>query len=51
MRRGDLAELVALAVCQAAMGICSDRRFLDLVAHRLALLLPHPGQAGKRYPQ
>ena len=25
------AELVALAVCQAAMGICSDRQFLGLV--------------------
>ena len=24
------AELVALAVCQAAMGICSDRQFLGL---------------------
>ncbi len=29
------AELVALAVCQAAMGICSDRQFLGLVAWRL----------------
>jgi len=29
------AELVALAVCQAAMGIPSDRQFLGLVAHRL----------------
>src|SRR6266536_1597117 len=29
------AELVALAVCQAAMGICSDRQFLGLVAFRL----------------
>ena len=26
------AELVAPAVCQAAMGICSDRQFLGLVA-------------------
>jgi hypothetical protein len=26
------AELVALAVCQAAMGISSDRQFLGLVA-------------------
>lgn len=25
------AELVALAVCQAVMGICSDRQFLGLV--------------------
>jgi hypothetical protein len=25
------AELVALAVCQAAIGICSDRQFLGLV--------------------
>lgn len=29
------AELVALAVCQAAMGISSDRQFLGLVEHRL----------------
>jgi len=29
------AELVALAVCQAAMGISSDRQFLGLVGHRL----------------
>ena len=29
------AELVALAVCQAAMGIASDRQFLGLVGHRL----------------
>ena len=29
------AELVALAVCQAAMGICSDRQFLGLVGWRL----------------
>ena len=35
------AELVALAVCQAAMGISSDRQFLGLVGHRL------PG----RFPQ
>jgi hypothetical protein len=33
-RVGD-AELVALAVCQAAMGISSDRQFLGLVSHRL----------------
>lgn len=29
------AELVALAVCQAAMGIPSDRQFLGLVSHPL----------------
>lgn len=29
------AELVALAVCQAAMGISSDRQFLGLVGYRL----------------
>ena len=29
------AELVALAVCQAAMGICSDRQFLGLVGRIL----------------
>jgi IS5 family transposase len=29
------AELVALAVCQAAMGINSDRQFLGLVGYRL----------------
>jgi hypothetical protein len=28
-------ELVALAVCQAAMGISSDRQFLGLVGYRL----------------
>jgi len=37
---GD-AELVALAVCQAAMGICSDRQFLGLVAYRLPGWFPH----------
>jgi hypothetical protein len=35
------AELVALAVCQAAMGICSDRQFLGLVGYRLAGWFPH----------
>jgi hypothetical protein len=35
------AELVALAVCQAAMGICSDRQFLGLVGHRLRGWFPH----------
>jgi hypothetical protein len=35
------AELVALAVCQAAMGICSDRQFLGMVAHRLRGWFPH----------
>ena len=34
------AELVALAVCQAAMGICSDRRFLGLVGWRLPSWFP-----------
>jgi hypothetical protein len=37
---GD-AELVALAVCQAAMGICSDRQFLGLVGWRLPGWFPH----------
>jgi hypothetical protein len=35
------AELVALAVCQAAMGICSDRQFLGLVARVLPGWFPH----------
>ncbi len=35
------AELVALAVCQAAMGICSDRQFLGLVAWRLPGWFPY----------
>lgn len=35
------AELVALAVCQAAMGISSDRQFLGLVSHRLPGWVPH----------
>jgi hypothetical protein len=35
------AELVALAVCQAAMGISSDRQFLGLVSHRLPGWFPH----------
>lgn len=35
------AELVALAVCQAAMGIPSDRQFLGLVSHRLPGWFPH----------
>jgi hypothetical protein len=35
------AELVALAVCQAAMGISSDRQFLGLVGHRLGGWFPH----------
>ena len=34
-------ELVALAVCQAAMGICSDRQFLGLVGYRLPGWFPH----------
>src|SRR6476646_1839033 len=42
---GD-AELVALAVCQAAMGINSDRQFLGLVAYRLAGWFPYlPSQS------
>jgi hypothetical protein len=42
----DDAELVALAVCQAAMGICSDRQFLGLVAFRLPGWFPHlPSQS------
>lgn len=35
------AELVARAVCQAAMGICSDRQFLGLVGYRLPSWFPH----------
>jgi hypothetical protein len=35
------AELVALAVCQAAMGISSDRQFLGLVGWRLPGWFPH----------
>jgi Transposase DDE domain len=35
------AELVALAVAQAAMGECSDRKFLGLIAHRLPGWFPH----------
>ena len=35
------AELVALAVCQAAMGISSDRQFLGLVGYRLPGWFPH----------
>src|SRR3954454_25158793 len=34
------AELVALAVCQAAMGISSDRQFLGLVGWRLLGWVP-----------
>jgi IS5 family transposase len=34
-------ELVALAVCQAAMGICSDRQFLGLVGRLLPGWFPH----------
>ena len=42
---GD-AELVALAVCQAAMGISSDRQFLGLVGYRLPGWFPHlPSQS------
>jgi len=40
------AELVALAVCQAAMGICSDRQFLGLVGWRLPGWFPQiPSQS------
>ena len=35
------AELVALAVCQAAMGLSSDRQFLGVVGYRLAGWFPH----------
>src|SRR5439155_27361817 len=35
------AELVALAVCQAAMGIPSDRQFLGLVERILPGWFPH----------
>jgi Transposase DDE domain len=35
------AELVALAVAQAAMGLSSDRQFLGLVAFRLRGWFPH----------
>ena len=34
-------ELIALAVCQAAMGISSDRQFLGLVPFRLPGFFPH----------
>src|SRR5919108_2269186 len=41
--RGEItdAELVALAVAQAAMGIPSDRQFLGLVGYRLPGWFPH----------
>jgi hypothetical protein len=39
-------ELIALAVCQAAMGINSDRQFLGLVPFRLRGFFPH--RAGDR---
>jgi hypothetical protein len=40
------AELVALAVCQAAIGISSDRQFLGLVGRALPGWFPHlPGQS------
>src|SRR3954453_15046138 len=40
------AELVALAVCQAAMGISSDRQFLGLVGYRLLGWFPYlPSQS------
>jgi hypothetical protein len=34
-------ELIALAVAQAAMGECSDRKFLGMVAYRLWGWFPH----------
>lgn len=40
------AEMVALAVCQAAMGINSDRQFLGLVGYRLPGWFPYlPSQS------
>lgn len=40
------AEVVALGVCQAAMGISSDRQFLGLIAWRLPGWFPHiPSQS------
>lgn len=40
------AELVALACCQAAMGISSDRQFLGLIGWRLPGWFPHlPSQS------
>jgi IS5 family transposase len=45
------AELVALAVCQAAMGISSDRQFLGLVGYRLPgwfPFLPSQSQYNRR---
>ena len=40
------AELVALAVCQAAMGLPSDRQFLGLVGYRLSGWFPRlPSQS------
>jgi IS5 family transposase len=40
------AELVALAVCQAAMGLSSDRQFLGVVGYRLAGWFPRlPSQS------
>src|SRR3954447_24786281 len=47
------AELVALAVCQAAMGISSDRQFLGLVGYRLPgwfPQLPSQSQYNRRLP-
>jgi Transposase DDE domain len=45
------AELVALAVCQAVMGVCSDRQFLGLVRFRLPgwfARLPEQSQYNRR---
>jgi hypothetical protein len=47
------AELVALAVCQAAIGISSDRQFLGLVGRVLAgwfPQLPDQSQDNRRLP-
>lgn len=35
------AELIALAVAQAASGECSDRKFLGMIGYRLAGWFPH----------
>jgi hypothetical protein len=48
------AELIALAVAQAAMGECSDRKFLGVIAYRLAgwfSHLPDQSQYNRRLRQ
>ena len=35
------AELIALAVAQAATGECSDRKFLGMIGYRLSGWFPH----------